>query len=444
MGSCCIKKILIAPHPDPIVMRSLEINKTFKKYPTSIKIIPASPNQSSLIQDDSPSSPEIKLKATERVRVQQGTKNLLQQFKGPLTASQSLNSKNSKNLLLFRDNSSSTLKIPGHSQRNLNSSNSISSISSDTHNPTTFHRRRFSDMSLLNDLSKSSDSPINNKESAFKSIKKSKSLEGKKIINQYTFLELIGRGAFGKVFKVVDDKMNLAAAKVFNKRVLLTRWLGKKKTAMDSVKTEIEVMMKLDHPNIVKLIEVIDDESSKKLYLIMELAQSGTLNDLCPMSEELCKDRFKDLMKGVEYLHNVKSIVHRDLKPQNLLITKENSLKICDFGAAQLIQDSKDELCSSSGTFMFMPPEAHSSVNFRGKPADIWACGITLYYMLTKSSPYINKTYSALIEEIKTSTIKFPESISPTLQDLLRQMTEKDPFTRISAEQILTHPWLVY
>lgn len=438
MGSCCIKKKLVSPHPDPVVKTNTDVVMTLKKYPTSIKIIPASPNQSSLKEDDSPNSPENKIQAAEKVK-EQSSKNLLQQFKRPLAASRSLNSKNSKNLLLlFKGLNSSRLEIPGRSFRQLNSSNSSSEI-----NESVPIYRRFSDLSLMNDIANNSDSQ-GNVEVVLKSIKKSKSLDGKKIINQYTFLELIGRGAFGKVIKVVDDKMNLAAAKVYNKRILMTRWLGKKKTALDSVKSEIEIMMKLDHPNIVKLIEVIDDESSRKMYLIIELAQNGSVYDFCPMSEDICKNYFKDLIRGVEYLHNVKSVVHRDLKPQNLLITKENLLKICDFGAAQSIRDSNDELCNSSGTFMFMPPEAHSTVNFRGKPADIWACGITLYYMLTKSSPFVYKTFSALIEEIKTSPIKLPENISPNLQDLLQKMTEKDPFTRISAEEILSHPWLVY
>lgn len=440
MGSCCIKKPRSVTHPESIT-KSITESKSLKKFPTVIKIIPASPNQSSLLEDDSLNSPEPKPETSNKPE-NPTRKNLLTLLKTPLTASQSLKSNKDKNLIKRKLINTSSLELPGKSVNSVMSSSSNLSDYSDDNICIPNHRRRCSDQTYSKFSIEISDSESDNKIHT-RSIQKSKSLDGKKKINQYTFLGLIGRGAFGKVFKVVDDKMKYAAAKSYNKRILLTRWVGKKRTAMNSVKDEIEIMMKLEHPNTIKLIEVIDDENSHKMYLIMELAGKGSIYDFCPIPEEKCKKYFREMMLGVEYLHNVKSVVHRDIKPQNLLITDEDQLKICDFGGAQFVNEMKDELTNSSGTFMFMPPEAHRQGNFRGKPADIWACGITLYFMLTKSSPFVNKTYSALIDEINQSKVFLPNNFSDSLQDLMQKMTEKDPFTRISADEILNHPWLL-
>lgn len=437
MGSCCLKKPRAVAHPESVT-KSITDSKSLKKIPTVIKIIPASPEQISLQEDDSLNSPEPKSEPQNKPDKTE-KKNLLTLLKTPLTASQSLKSNKDRDVVKRKLINTYSLEIPGKPINSLVSSSSNLSEYSDDNVYVPNHRRRCSDQTHSKFSIEFSDSGNN---IHTRNIQKSKSLDGKKKINQYTFLGLIGRGAFGKVFKVVDDKMNYAAAKTYNKRILLTRWIGKKRTGMDSVKSEIEIMMKLEHPNTIKLIEVIDDENSYKMYLIMELAGSGSVYELCPIPEEKCKKYFRELMLGVEYLHNVKSIVHRDIKPQNLLITDEDQLKICDFGGAQFVNEMKDELTNSSGTFMFMPPEAHRQGNFRGKPADIWACGITLYFMLTKSSPFINKSYSALLDEINQSNVTLPENFSDTLQDLMQKMTLKDPFTRISADEILNHPWL--
>jgi [calcium/calmodulin-dependent protein kinase] kinase len=274
-------------------------------------------------------------------------------------------------------------------------------------------------------------------------IKKAKSFQGKTKVNQYTLDLLLGRGAFGRVFKGVDDRGQAFAIKVYNKKVLRSKWIGKRKTAMDCVKTEIEVMQTLDHQNIIKLIEVIDMETSKKIYLILELVEGGNLQKKCPMDELSAKSYFKSLLTAIDYLHNKKQIVHRDIKPQNLLISKTNSLKVCDFGAAQFLSDENDELNNSAGTFMFMPPEAHKTGSFRGRPADIWACGITLYYMVIGRSPFEKKSYSALLQEMSENELKIPEKLSDDLKDLIRKMTFLEPEDRIDAESILSHSWLI-
>jgi calcium/calmodulin-dependent protein kinase kinase 2 len=271
---------------------------------------------------------------------------------------------------------------------------------------------------------------------------KQRSFEGKKQINQYTIEKLIGKGAFGSVFKAIDDKGEAVAIKVYNKRVLKSRWIGKSRTALDLLNTEIQVMSVLNHPNIVKLREVIDKEDSKKIYLILEYAEQGSLFNMSPIEEATARPLFRALITAINYLHNEVFVVHRDIKPQNLLMTGKNELKICDFGAAQFMEAMRDELTNSAGTYIFMPPEAHRNKKFQGRPADIWACGITLYFLLSGQTPFKKRRFSAIIEEINELEIEFPEHFGEEVKDVIRKMTMKDPAERICAKELLEHPWL--
>jgi len=271
-----------------------------------------------------------------------------------------------------------------------------------------------------------------------------KKLSGKRVqVNQYTLEKLLGKGAFGKVFKATDHNGSFYAVKTYNKKILRHRWIGRGKTAMYSVKAEINVMKTLDHPNALKLYEVIDNETSKKLYMVLEFAQGGTLESKCPMSEPVAKKYFEELVKGLEYLHCVSKVVHRDIKPQNILIGKNSQLKISDFGSAQSIAEGKQEFGNTAGTYAFMAPELHGGYkSFKGKPLDMWAAGITLYYMLEAKTPFKSKKLMELSEEVKSNEVTIPEEYSSGLKDLLSKLLCKNPDCRISVEETKNHPWL--
>lgn len=274
------------------------------------------------------------------------------------------------------------------------------------------------------------------------SVTKRRSVEGLKMVNQYTIIKQIGCGAFGKVFKVRNGNGEIVAAKVYNKRVLKSRWIGKKRTALDLVKTEIEISSLLYHNNITRLIEVIDAEDCKKIYLIMEYAENGDIHEKCPFSEEESRKYFKELIKALNYMHNVIHVVHRDIKPKNLLLSSQNTLKVCDFGSAQFIDANRGELNNSAGTYIFMPPEAHKEGPYKGKPADVWACGITLYYMVAGKSPFSSRKLSDFYDPPKEFQIEFPDNFSEELKDLIKEMTATDPSFRISVKKIKRHPWI--
>ena len=153
--------------------------------------------------------------------------------------------------------------------------------------------------------------------------------------------------------------------------------------AFDRIYKEIAILKKLDHPNVVKLIEVLDDLNEDHFCLVFEYVEKGLLIDVPtdePLSEELAWGYFRDLVKGVEYLHCNK-IIHRDLKPSNLLLNEQNHVKIVDFGISNEFDGEDAVISNSLGTPAFMPPEALSENRrcWMGKPLDIWAMGITLF-----------------------------------------------------------------
>lgn len=441
MGSCCSKKTDLVHSPESI-RKSISItSQPIKRYPTSIKIIPASPSRSSLIE--SPSSklqeaePDNPVSSKPQAEAKKPRpRNLLDLIEKSSKTRQIIKSEGEKNLL---KRSGHSLNQPAESSL-LNESHIELIIETSNLKSGPKHIRRVSH-SYFRQISNLS-AETNTASSINRKLVKSKSLDGKKKINQYTFIKVLGRGAFGKVWEAEDENKNCFAVKVLNKRILRNRWIGKKKTAYDSIKTEIAVMKKVKHNNAVKLFEVIDDESSAKMYLVIEHAPGGNLYEKSPFDVVTARNYFTQFMDVLDYLHNSLSIVHRDIKPQNLLVGNMGVLKLCDFGASQFVFDMNDELTNSAGTFAFMPPEAYKNTSYRGKPADVWAAGITLYYMLTGRSPFINKSYHALILEIDSREVELPGGFDEEVQDLIRKMTCKDPFKRIEVKEVKLHNWL--
>lgn len=229
-------------------------------------------------------------------------------------------------------------------------------------------------------------------------------LNGSVTINGYKVVRELGSGAFGKVFEVEKGEQRFAM-KEYNKNRLKHKLLGKKRTAFDSVLDEVALLSRAQHPNIIYLYEVIDSPEGRKTYLVMELASKGSLQSLLPLPETQAKAYFTQIVLGVEYLHEVVQVVHRDLKPENILIDSNNVIKICDFGSAQALQKPDDTFSNTPGTPVFQSPEQWGgTTEFLGKPLDIWALGVTLYYMLFNKPPFAARRLSDLQMSIQRET----------------------------------------
>ncbi|KAF1850881.1 Pkinase-domain-containing protein [Cucurbitaria berberidis CBS 394.84] len=300
-------------------------------------------------------------------------------------------------------------------------------------------------------------------------------------INQYLVKQEIGRGSFGAVHLAVDQYGQEYAVKEFSKSRLrkraqsnlLRRPGGQRRlralpagigfnsplhrhstteenNSFELIKEEIAIMKKLNHPNLVTLIEVLDDPEEDSLYMVMEMCKKGVVMQVGleeradPYSEEHCRCWFRDMILGLEYLH-AQGIIHRDIKPDNCLINEEDVLKIVDFGVSEMFdKEGEMKTAKSAGSPAFMPPELcvakHGHVS--GRAADIWSMGCTLYCLLFGRIPFEQHGMIELYESIRNDPIEFESECNPELKELLCRLLEKDPMKRITMEEIREHPWV--
>lgn len=274
-------------------------------------------------------------------------------------------------------------------------------------------------------------------------------------INHYQIQEEIGRGSFATVYRCHSKKHEDSyAMKVISKKRLI-RKVGlmprnpkKRSNPLDALHREIAILKKVDHPNVVKLIEVIDDPEIDNVYLIFELVERGPAQDIPtehPMSETTARSYFRDAVLGLEYLHYTK-IIHRDIKPTNLLLDKNDHIKIADFGVSDIFEGEDDTMNRFAGSPAFQAPEAIADgrVKFSGKAADIWAMGVTLYSFVYGKCPFYDNDLTILYDKIRNECLQFPEMplVDPQLQDLISRLLAKIPEERIKMQEIKEHPWL--
>uniref|UniRef100_A0A8C9A714 calcium/calmodulin-dependent protein kinase n=1 Tax=Prolemur simus TaxID=1328070 RepID=A0A8C9A714_PROSS len=277
-------------------------------------------------------------------------------------------------------------------------------------------------------------------------------------LNQYKLQSEIGKGAYGVVRLAYNESEDRHyAMKVLSKKKLLKQYgfprrppprgsqaaqggPAKQLLPLERVYQEIAILKKLDHVNVVKLIEVLDDPAEDNLYLgepVMDVPCDK------PFPEEQARLYLRDIILGLEYLHCQK-IVHRDIKPSNLLLGDDGHVKIADFGVSNQFEGNDAQLSSTAGTPAFMAPEAisDSGQSFSGKALDVWATGVTLYCFVYGKCPFIDDYILALHRKIKNEAVVFPEEpeVSEELKDLILKMLDKNPETRIGVPDIKRGP----
>ena len=183
-------------------------------------------------------------------------------------------------------------------------------------------------------------------------------------MNGYSFGAEIGKGAFGRVFRARRGKgAEVVAIKVFERAAIERARRGRKGTGQAEVQREIEVMKRLAHPNVVRLIEVIDEPERDELYLVMELVTGGTLADPIAKGQPIAERRvcgwMRDVVLGLEHLH-LSGVCHRDLKPENIMWdAAARRAKLADFGVSAICGAGRagDYVRGTAGTPAFFAPE---------------------------------------------------------------------------------------
>lgn len=170
--------------------------------------------------------------------------------------------------------------------------------------------------------------------------------------------------------------------------------------ACSQVKREIKILKFINHPNIIKLYEVLD--TTKDIFVVMELAKGGELFEEIlnhRSNEEELKCYFRQIMEGVEFAH-LNLVAHRDLKPENVLLDKNKRVKIADFGLSNVMRDGK-LLRTNCGSLNYAAPEIIGKRYYEGTSVDVWSCGVILYTMLSGCLPFDEEIVSILYKKIE-------------------------------------------
>jgi len=259
-----------------------------------------------------------------------------------------------------------------------------------------------------------------------------------KKIGNYQLGELIGKGAIGWVYRGMNIETGMIVA---IKQVSLQNI---KEEQLQSIQSEINLLKRLKHENIVKYIDYIQNETH--LNIILEYVESGSLASINkkfgPFQESLVAVYIKQVLQGLDYLHQ-QGVVHRDIKGANILTTKNGAVKLADFGVAMSLTDEKKSSNSFVGTPYWMAPEVIEMRNHISPACDIWSLGCTVIELLTGNPPYYNlNQYSALCRIVEDDHPAFPETISEPCKDFLMKCFQKEPSMRSEAIVLLKHRWI--
>ncbi|KAJ9528579.1 hypothetical protein QJQ45_020442 [Haematococcus lacustris] len=295
---------------------------------------------------------------------------------------------------------------------------------------------------------------------------------------KYTFDKVLGKGNFGVVHLVFDKKTGESmACKSISKRKLVTP------DDIEDVRREVQILLHLSgHKNVVQLKGTYEDKSY--IHLVMEVCEGGELFDRIAekghFSEKSAAEVMRTIVSVVNHCHTM-NVIHRDLKPENFLLTSKKDgaiLKATDFGLSRFFKEGQllDEIVGSP---FYVAPEASRPVlvshgllvvclsavaledqqcswpAFRshqvlrrqyGKEADIWSCGVILYILLCGWPPFHGENTQQIFKHIMSQPLDQKSDpwprISDAAKDCVRRMLARDPKKRLTAEQVLSHPWM--
>ena len=264
--------------------------------------------------------------------------------------------------------------------------------------------------------------------------------------DNYKVVAKVGKGSFGSVYKVVDIKTGIIRAmKVIKKDNV--HYQDDEKCFLK----EIEILSKLEHPNIIKIIEYFVDDIN--YYVIMEYLNGGELYEaiikLKHFNENKAANVMKQVLHALNYLHSY-GIIHRDIKPENILVDshshKDNmNIKLIDFGTCNYMVDENKHLTLKVGSPYYIAPEVLKKKY--NKKCDMWSAGVICYIMLMGFPPFKGKNINELFDKIsKVEYIKTGNewnSISANAKDFISKLLELDVNKRLNAQDALYHPWIL-
>ncbi|KAI8914661.1 kinase-like domain-containing protein, partial [Gorgonomyces haynaldii] len=271
------------------------------------------------------------------------------------------------------------------------------------------------------------------------------------LLGEYNIQKTLGQGAFSKVKLAVHRETGAKlAVKIIDKKMMDDMREKQKKNAeqkrkkreKSKTKNEVKMMVRLNHPNIIRIYQVIDTPT--ECFVVMDFAK-GELTDLLATRERLserdARKFFRQLVSAIDHCH-LANVVHRDLKLENLLIGQDGQILVSDFGLGKTYLHQNILSETFCGTPNYAAIELITGTPYLGAKVDIWAMGVILYVLVSGRAPFQGSSIAQLYDNIKSLNYNVPEYFSSELIDLLAKIFVKDPMERIDMDRVRTHPWV--
>ena len=252
--------------------------------------------------------------------------------------------------------------------------------------------------------------------------------------------KVLGKGSYGEVRLM----LHTPSQQKYAIKVVLFTQINKaqfqRQNNLQVMKREILLHRQLDHPNIIKLYDHMEDTDN--VYLVLEYADRGSLFYEIRRQKRLPEDKartyFRQVCEGVQYLHE-NDVIHRDIKPENILLDSTGCLKICDFGWCAKGTETRTTFC---GTLDYMAPEMVMGAGHTFA-VDIWALGILLYELVHGNAPFQARKDADKCQQILGLSYTIDTSLSADLHELISGLIKAAPEERTPLSQVLAHPWLL-
>ena len=263
-------------------------------------------------------------------------------------------------------------------------------------------------------------------------------------IRHFKLGNLIGQGSYGKVYEALDEERGqLIAVKIIDKNRL-----NNINYSITKIESEIEILSKLHHKNIVKYYG--SSQSKNHLQIYFEYCENGSIEKMLKnyknFPEKIIQKYTKEMLEGLEYLH-AHSIIHRDIKGGNILVDRNGICKLSDFGVSKKIKDDLDQSNSYSikGTPNYMAPEIVKNNDVITRFSDIWSLGCTVIEMINGKPPWSNikNPFNVLFKIANSkSPPDIPKNCSFNLRDFISCCLKINPYERLNVTQLLKHPFI--
>ena len=253
----------------------------------------------------------------------------------------------------------------------------------------------------------------------------------------YKIGKQLGNGAFGKVFLATNRLTGLKVAIKTIEKEFITDQRTRRK-----IFQEVFIMKKLQHRNVIRLLEVF--ESSRSVMIVLEYAGGGDLLQIIKSRGKLQeiegKGIFYQIIEAVKACHAM-GVIHRDIKLDNILLNSDfTEIKLCDFGVSRFAK-AGERVNEQCGTPAYLAPEIIADQGYEPFYVDLWSMGVLLYAMLSATVPFKAKNLSDLHKLILKGKFEIPSYFSANVADLIAKMLNPVPHFRISLDEMKKHPW---